>query len=242
MDELLSFVSGRARAVCLVAVMAGAVGAAALVAPAGAAASCGEPPAGHLYFNGTQTEGVIKVGSTASATGVSGTVTCGLLSEITLTFEIPAEGVKYNPFTLKLLGFLPLESTLNVEGTTTGGLSPVTKENEFGEEETLGYNTAFTTPVDSTVSFLGIANCTVGPFSPTLTTGKSGSLEGSILVGSIQSGLSGTLVANEFTIPKIAASRSCPLFLAGLSNLILGLPQKAGGSSLTTKASLTPEL
>jgi hypothetical protein len=240
MDELRSFVPSSARARfgkgkalggALTLAVAGVMAVSA-IAPA-AASACPSPPALHLYFNGTQSEGVIKVGKNASASAVSGNVSCGLLNEVGFTFTIPASGVTYNPFTLKLFGFLPLEGSLTVEGETSGALSEV--PGSGGTE----YNTHFTTPVSSTVSLL-IFKCSVGPFSPTLTTEQSGSLHGETLKGSIASGLSGTLVANEFAIPAITPTSSCPGFIAGLTDFILGAPLAAGQSSITTHATLAP--
>jgi hypothetical protein len=243
MDELSSVrsslraASRRAtvRGACLAVAIAGAASFA-LAAPSGAAAACTSPPTGSLLFHGTQSEGTVNINGRAKAEGVGGTISCGVLELATGHFKIPAEDIVYNPFTLKLLGFLPLESTLTVDAAAEGALGP--HFNEAGEEN--GYETAFTAPVTGTVNFLGIAKCAVGPFSPTLTTGKSGKLEGHFLEGEILTGLSGQLVANEFAVPAIAGSKECPGFLAFLSNLIIGLPAKAGASSVTTTATLAP--
>jgi hypothetical protein len=99
-----------------------------------------------------------------------------------------------------------------------------------------------TAPVTSTsnVSALGVgplSQCSDGPMTPTLTTGKSGSLEGTLLTGeSLIAGVEGTLVANEFAVPKIEPSSTCSLAAAELSNTLIGLPLKPGEASITTKA------
>jgi hypothetical protein len=233
--------------VVLAAALAG-VASLGMIAPAGAAAAfkCGEPPENSLFFNGSQREGVIKLGKNATATGVGGPITCGVLTVGAegIRYSVPAANVVYNPFTVKLFGFLPLEGGLTVDGPAEGSLGAVEQELPDGEFELVGLSTTFEAPVTSTISFLGLAKCSIGPFEVALTTGKSGSLEGTYLTGEIvgPEGLTGTLVGNEFSVPKITPSKSCPFFISALSNLILGLPLKPGQSSVTTVEALKPEL
>jgi hypothetical protein len=223
-----------------------------MVAPAGASAAtkCGTPPFLSVFFGGTQSEGVIKLGKNAAAMGVGGTISCGVLTleltpEGTIPFKIPAENVVYNPFTVKLFGFLPLEGTLTVDGPADGGLGPVygPENPETHESELVGFSTTFEAPVTSTISLM-IFKCSIGPFPVALTTGKSGSLEGKYLTGELvgPEGLSGELVGNDFAVPRIQPSSSCPGFLAGLTDFILGLPLQAGQSSVTSDENLKPEL
>ena len=67
--------------------------------------------ANSIGFSGTQSEGTINLNNRAKAEGVGGTISCGVLNLATAQFTIPAADVVYNPFTVKLLGLLPLEST-----------------------------------------------------------------------------------------------------------------------------------
>jgi hypothetical protein len=238
----------RRRATVGLAIATAALASAGLGAPVGATAAepgCGAAPSGSIYFNGTLSEGTLKIGPNASASGISGTVTCGLLSLTTDHFSIPAENVRYNPFQLKIVGLLPFETTITLDGAASGGLIEVARENEVGELEFVGYNSSFTAPVTSTVTTsvlgLGLSKCNDGPITPTLTTGRSGSLEGTLLKGSAATSLEGTLVANEFVVPAIGESATCPGAVALLSNTAIGLPRASGESSLTTKAFLKTE-
>jgi hypothetical protein len=214
-----------------------------MIAPAAASAeTCPERPEGTIGFHGTQSGGTININGRANAEGVGGTISCGILYLVEpIHFTIAAEDVKYNPYTLKLLGFLPLESTLTVDGPAEGELSAHEYINANGEEAT-GLNTSFTAPVTSTVNFLGIAKCSIGPFAVSETTGKSGKLEGHFLEGEILTGEAGKLVGNEFAVPAIQASKTCPFFLSALTNFILGLPAKAGASTVTSNETFVPNL
>jgi hypothetical protein len=216
-----------------------------LLVPASAAAaeaSCPTPPPDHLYFDGTLTEGTLKLGSKASASGMSATISCGLESLLNDSISIPASGVVYQPFQLKLVGVLPLEATITLDGPAEGSMTSAFRTNELGEAEFAGYNSSLTSPVTSTVTVavagVGLQECSDGPIVPTLTTGKSGSLEGHILEGLITTGLEGELVANEFAVPKIQPSPTCSIVAAELSNTLLGLPLAPGESSITTKTSI----
>jgi len=103
-------------------------------------------------------------------------------------------------------------------------------------------NQSLSQSISATVDLLGFY-CTLGPFTPVLTTGKSGSLTGvpftgtqNLLAGT--SSLTGTVVANAFTVPAGKSSSTCPALIAGVQNLLLGLPLAAGKSSLQLNASL----
>jgi hypothetical protein len=224
-------------------VAAGLVGMVGLLAPAGAAAaSCPEPSGGIVYFNGTLSEGALKIGPNASAEGISGSVTCGQLNLATGKVIIPAKDITYSPFQLVVAGLLPFEATITLDGPAEGKLEPVNTTNEAGETETIGYTTSFTAPAISTVTTsalgLGLSKCSDGPITPTLTTGRSGSLEGTMLRGSIATSLEGALAANEFAVPAIQESVTCPGAVALLSNTVIGLPRASGESSMTTKVAI----
>ena len=227
-----------ARRLALCAALVVSIGVPPLTAPAGAAAACPTPPTGEATLNGTLTEGVMNLGTNAKAEGVSATLTCGTINPETLHYSFPAANVVYAPFKTKLFGFLSLPTTLTVNQPVEGAL-----EARFNEltEQVEGYEATATTSLTATVNFFGFAKCSVGPFPVTLTTGKSGSLEGHYFEGSIGSLQGGRLVANEFAIPRVEASRSCPFFLAWVSNLMLGLPLEGGQSSIATSVSLKPE-
>jgi hypothetical protein len=139
-------------------------------------------------------------------------------------------------------GLIPNETTIKLDGPATGTLHEVIRENALGEIELVGYNSTLTAPVTSTVTTsvlgLGLSKCSDGPITPTLTTGRSGSLEGTLLTGTPATTLEGNLVANAFPVPAIKESPSCLAPVALLSNTLIGLPRVSGESSLTSHAFL----
>ncbi len=191
------------------------------------AAAC--PTSGGIPFSGSLSDGTIKLGGAVSGSGLTGSV-CGTLVAGSSGFSvsIPQANISFAPTSVTILGLASLPATIAAAGNGTGTVTT----NSDGT-----FNTSLSVPVTSTVSALGF-NCTVGPFTPVLTTGTSGSVTGSPLSGSF-SDLTGTIVAGEFSVPSIQPDRSCPFLVAGLVNLITGLPLKAGRSSLTASASLT---
>lgn len=209
------------------ALSAGPASAGAAVRKAGTTSTC--PSTGGIPFSGTLSKGTVTIGSAAKGTGVSGSV-CGLLSAGSSGFSvsIPQSDITFAPTSITVVGLLSLPATISAQGNGTGTVTA----NSNGT-----FSASLTVPVSSTVSALGF-NCTIGPFTPVLTTGTSGSVTGTPLSGSL-SALSGTLVAGEFTVPAVQSSRSCPFIVAGLVNLITGLPLKAGKSTLTASASLS---
>ncbi|MHB8716869.1 MAG: hypothetical protein ACYC9H_12780 [Sulfuricaulis sp.] len=86
--------------------------------------------------------------------------------------------------------------------------------------------------------FLGFS-CVIGPLTPMLTTGKSGSLQGAIFTGSLKNGFTGNIVANDFAVPSIQSSKTCPWLIAKLSNLLLSLPAVPGKAAISMEGSLT---
>ena len=202
--------------------------------PASAAASC---PTGPLTFNATFSNGTASIGTAAKGSGLSGTA-CGALKPVLggFTLDVPAANISFAPTTLKLFGIISVPSTITVDGPMTGTVTGPTS-NPAG---TLSFEQTSAAPLTSTVKLLGFT-CSVGPFTPVLTTGTSGSLTGTPLTGTLTA-QTGTLVSNTFSVPAIQGSPTCPGFIAGLSNSTLGLPLAPGKSSLTLPVSLTVTL
>jgi hypothetical protein len=207
-----------------------------LLAPTGAsaaskatsAAPC--PTSGGIPFSSTLSNGTVTIGKHAKATGTSGSA-CGLVTfdpNVGLVSTIAQDNISFNPFILHV-GILAVPTQMTAvsdfHGTVSGNPDGTT-------------NITLTGSVNATSSILGF-KCTIGPITPTLTTGTSGSLTGQPLVGQLPGPLTGKLVANDFAVPKATASRSCPKLIAALVNLTVGLPQPPGGSSLTADVSLT---
>lgn len=205
------------------------VGAVPASATATSAASCPTSPG--IPFSGSLTNGSVKIGSALSGSGLTGSV-CGTVDISNFSYSIAAPNFTFQPTSVSLFGLLNLPSTITVAGNSTGSLSvaPVASG--------VAFNTTLAVPVVASVKLLGFT-CTVGPFTPTFTTGTSGSLTGSPLAGSSLTQLSGTLVANNFTVPRILESSTCPGFIAWLSNLVIGLPESAGRSSISSATSFS---
>ncbi|MCK4176854.1 hypothetical protein ACFFRE_12995 [Aciditerrimonas ferrireducens] len=209
-----------------------AAGGARDVLTASSTSSCPTTQNADIAFSGTLSNGTASFGSAASASGITGTV-CGLLDLENLTATIQPQNLSFQPTSVTLFGLLPAPATLSATGPATATLQTV------GAGE---FNATMTVPLEATVNLLGLFRCTVGPFEPTFTTGTSGSVSGTPLTGDLLQKLSGTLAAGEFPVPRIQSSMSCPWFISGLSNLLLGLPLPAGRSTVTTQVSLTPDL
>jgi hypothetical protein len=112
--------------------------------------------------------------------------------------NVPAENISFAPGSLTLFGLISAPATIIIDGPMTG---------PFGGP----YQQTPSVPLTSTVNLLGF-KCSLGPFTPVLTTGTSGSLTGTPLTGSLTA-QSGTLVANAFTVPAIHPSSTCPAIL-----------------------------
>jgi hypothetical protein len=206
--------------------VAGAAPAAAASAPT--AAPC--PTTGGVPFSSQLTNGTVRIGRLARASGTTASA-CGLVTLDPvqgLVSTIARDNLTFEPFSLRIgLLSVPTQVTpvTDFHGTVVGNPDGTT-------------SITLTGSLTATSRVLGFS-CAIGPFTPTLTTGTSGSLTGSPLVGQLPGPLTGKLVANDFAVPAAQASLRCPRPVAGLVNLIVGLPQPAGGSSLTADISLT---
>jgi hypothetical protein len=204
-----------------------------LLAPLSASAATSAAPcptSGGIPFSSTLSNGTVTIGKHARASGTSGSA-CGLVTfdpNVGLVSTIAQDNITFNPFILHLgLLSIPTQVTAvsDFHGTVAGNPDGTT-------------SITLTGSVTATSSILGF-KCAIGPFTPTLTTGTSGSLSGTPLVGQLPGPLTGKLVANDFAVPKAAASATCPKLIAALVNVTVGLPQPPGGSSLTSDVSLT---
>ncbi|MGA2036810.1 MAG: hypothetical protein ABSH04_04410 [Acidimicrobiales bacterium] len=206
-------------------------------------------PASGITFAATFSNGQIVLGTAAKSFGVNGTA-CGQLTQTSLSIsgttltagfniDAPAANVSFAPGTVTLFGLISAPATTAVNTDLTGtAISTVNVLNGAATtQQTAGQS------LTSTVNLLGF-KCNIGPITPVLTTGTSGSLTGTTLTGTqnLSAGtavLTGKLVANAFTVPAIQPSKTCPAILAWGSNLLLGLPMSAGKSSLTISVSLS---
>jgi len=214
----------------------------ALSAPAGAAttggsssgaAACPTASGSSIAFTGTLSDGTASLGSVAKVTGLSGSI-CGLVNLSDLTATVQPDNFTFAPVNTVLFGFLPLPTTMQV---TQPASATLTVGSAAGT-----YDTSMQVSIDATANILGLFHCQIGPFSPDLTTGTSGSVSGSALTGSLLSSLSGTLAAGDFSVPTITPTGSCPGFVAGLADLLIGLPLAPGRSTISTHVTLAPVL
>ena len=226
----------RARLAGAVAALAVLATGAAVTAPVGAApATCGSAPCptvapGPFRFTFTSelTNGTIDLNGKGTATGASASV-CGTIAPSggQLVATVPQANISFSPVTVNIFGFLPVQTQVVPVGDQVGTAS-------LGG----GINVTLSGPVVAETNLLGF-RCDVGPFTPTLTTGTSGALTGTPFSGNPSTG---ALVSNDFDVPRIAPSRTCPRIVAFFSNLALGLPAPAGASSIAFDATqvLTP--
>ncbi|HEV2361828.1 MAG TPA: hypothetical protein VGS21_09020 [Acidimicrobiales bacterium] len=189
------------------------------------AAACPTTPG--LPFTGSLANGTFKVGLIVNGSGIGGSV-CGTLTPTTGGFKvsIPQSNFTFSGGNITILGLVSLPAVISADSNATGSA----KATKNGLASTLNVS------ISSTVSLLGFT-CTIGPFSPHLTTGRSGTLTGKNFTGSFTN-LSGEFVANNFVVPAVQPTESCPLLVAGLINTTIGLPSWPGDASLTTDSTL----
>jgi hypothetical protein len=201
--------------------------------PAGAdATNCAssKPTTGLVLssFHATFSNGTMKLGN-AAASGLSAQA-CGWLHAMdgVLVTTVNPTDITFPPVSVKVL-FLKLPATVTVNAPLEG---PVTFANNL---TTVNINLAAN--LTASAKLLGFS-CGIGPITPTLTTGTSGSLTGVPFTGSLGTGFSGTVVANDFAVPAISPSASCPRLVAALAGLLVGLPAGAGKASISMQGSI----
>lgn len=214
------------------AVLAAAGAALAVTAPSASATTtppaCPKASGAQTAFTTTLSNGITKIGKNASFSGASARG-CGLLSvrasDGKLVGTIKPGNISFAPVTTKV-GLLSLPTTLRAVSNLTGPVAFTTA----GQTASLGGK------VVATAEVLG-AKCDI-PLTVTLTTGKSGALKGVPFAFGTDGVGRGKLVANNFSVPKIAATATCNALIATFSNVLVGLPLGPGASSITFDATL----
>ena len=200
--------------------------------PAGAdATNCAssKPTTGALSsFHATFSNGSMKLGS-ATASGLSAQA-CGWIhfKNGVLVSTVDATDITFPSVSVKVL-FLSLPATVTVNAPLEG---PVSFANNFTTA-----NISLSANLTASAKLLGFS-CAIGPLTPKLTTGTSGSLTGVPFTGSLSKGFSGKVVANDFAVPAISSSRTCPRLIASLAGLLVGLPAGAGKASISMEGSI----
>lgn len=193
------------------------------------ATTCAEPAGAVTTFHAAFANGTMSL-ARAKATSLSakacGAVT-GKLGAMVLTVR-PGD-IEFPAMPVKLL-FVSVPSTITVNAPLSGPFKP--GPGLTSAEVKLKAN------LSASAKFMGFS-CVIGPLTPTLTTGKSGSLHGTTFTGSLKKGFTGKVVANDFAVPAIHSSKTCPWLFATLANALAGLPVAPGKASIIMEGSIT---
>jgi hypothetical protein len=184
-----------------------------------------------LGLVGTAANGSLTAGPAAVAnvnakfcgivTLVNGTPPCGATGAV----ESPIDGQVYGPLSVALAlipGMTPTIGFTANPGTITGGFSCSSSQN--------GLAVSLDARVSGSTAPLFGVSCTIGPLDLPLTGSVTGPL----------SAASATLSSNDFTVPALTPSPSCPASVAANIDDIVGLPLAPGqaSASLPITASL----
>ncbi|MHB8743166.1 MAG: hypothetical protein ACYC9L_08550 [Sulfuricaulis sp.] len=193
------------------------------------AITCAKPANAVTTFHAAFKSGTMSFGS-AKATGLSAKA-CGAVTgkHEMLVSTVQSRDIKFPAVSVKFL-FISLPSTITVNAPLSGPFKPSRKYTSAA------VNLAANLSVSA--KLLGFS-CAIGPLTPTLTTGKSGSLQGTTFTGSLKNGFTGKVVANDFAVPSIQNSKTCPWLIAKLANVLLSLPAVPGKAAISMEGSIT---
>ena len=191
--------------------------------------SCAEPAGAVTTFHAAFANGTMSLGS-AKAAGLNAKA-CGAVTGKpgAMVLTVQPEDIEFPDVSVKLL-FFSVPSTITVNAPLSGPFKP-------GPGFT-SVEIRLSTKLSATAKFLGFS-CVVGPLTPILSSGKSGSLQGTTFTGSLKNGFTGMVVSNDFAVPAIQSSKTCPRLIAKLSNTLVGLPAVPGKASISMKGSIT---
>jgi hypothetical protein len=179
-----------------------------------------------LAFDGTLSNGNVRIGR-AAATGATASF-CGIFSN-----SLPGQ-LYQGPIEPSHIGFATVPATVD-RSRVSITLSPTAPLQATLAGPAFPLPGAFMIAGSYNVRITRLGfTCLSGPVSVTLTTQPNGQLTGQRLtpVGNGSRG-TGRVVANDFAVPAVASSSTCPAPIARSVNRLLGLPSPAGGSSLT---------
>lgn len=202
----------------------------ATASPASASVTtCAKPAGAVTSFHAAFANGTMSLGS-AKAVSLSAKA-CGAVTGKTgaMVLTVQSGDIKFPVVSVKLL-FISLPSTITVNAPLSGPFKPGA-----------GFTSAkvnLTANLSASVKVLGYS-CVIGPLTPTITTGKSGALQGTTFTGSQKKGFTGKVVANDFAVPAIQSSETCPWLIAKLSNVLVGLPAAPGEATISMEGSIT---
>jgi hypothetical protein len=181
-----------------------------------------------LGLVGTATNGALDTGS-ATVSGIDakfcgivtlvpGTSPCGATGSV----DSPTDGQQFGPLSVLLTlvpGMTPTIGFVANPGTITGGFTCTSSQN--GLAVALDANVS-----GSTAPLFGVS-CTIGPVTIPLTGAVTGPLTAT----------SATLTSNNFSVPVLQPSTTCPAAVAANVDMIAGLPLTAGHASATLPVS-----
>jgi hypothetical protein len=180
------------------------------------------------FLEGQYSETSLHLSSNSYGSGSFGLAQCETVNTRTLEYTIPAEDFTFYESLWHMTNFGPWNWWFTVLGPATGKLEPV-----LSGESLEGYRSTLTVNVSLTLHY-GSNTCKASPIALEMTTGTSGSLEGSLFKGSLSSKLEGKLVANTFSVPKFAAAPpACSSAVAQTLNSRGSLPAPAGQATLS---------
>ncbi|MGB7052061.1 MAG: hypothetical protein WBG41_10875 [Acidimicrobiales bacterium] len=193
-------------------------------------ADCVPNPAGpptapyQLGLVGTLTNGALATGSTTvsgidvkfcgTVNLVNGTPPCGVTGSV----DSPTDGQVFGPLSVALTlvpGMTPTIGFVANPGTISGGFGCGSSQN--------GLAVALNAIVSGSTAPLFGVSCTIGPVTIPLSGAVTGPLTST----------AATLTSNDFTVPAVQASPTCPSGVAANIDAIAGLPLPPGRGSAT---------
>jgi len=201
-----------------------------LAAAADLPADCLPNPAGppgspyQLGLVGTVRDGTLRT-SAATVANIDATF-CGVVTVVNGTPPCRATGSVVSPQDGQVFGSLSVELTLVPAmtptigfvanpGTITGGFSCGSSQN--------GLSVTLDATVSGSTGALFGVSCTIGPLTIPLTGVVTGPF----------TDMTATLTSNDFTVPAIAPSATCPGAVVANIDAIAGLPLASGAASAT---------
>lgn len=171
-------------------------------------------------FTGTIADGQITVPPNIVVPHIYAAI-CGLVQLPQLSGVILPGDVHFPPNTpnVYVAGLEALPVKVDFTANLIAGIAPTPAPNG-------GLNISITTSNATTESTLGMS-CSVVLDNVTFTTETSGTLTGKPVTGPTEAGQA-QAVSNDFPIPAVQPSPSCPPAIAATFNKLLGLPLPAG--------------
>jgi hypothetical protein len=182
-----------------------------------------------LGLVGTLHDGTLTAGP-ATVADINATF-CGVVTlvnspppcGVTGSVYVPPDGQVFGPLSVALTlvpGMTPTIGFTANPATITGGFSCTASSSN-------GLDVSLEATVSGTTSGIFGVSCTIGPLTIPLTGVITGPL----------TALTGTLTSNDFAVPTVQSSPTCPGSVPANIDAIAGLPLAAGGGTATLPVS-----